>query len=76
MKTTEPSGNSGTLPAKTGRLIDIGILNADCFSAFRYYECVDCGTRYPDARCNGKETGGLCPWCRPDSKPWTNGRGL
>ena len=42
------------------------------------YKCCDCGTEYPfineRIRCNGHEIT-LCPWCREDSKPWTNGRG-
>jgi len=41
--------------------------------------CIDCGTEYlhldNKTICNGKEIT-RCPWCRPDSKPWTNGRGI
>lgn len=48
-----------------------------------HYECVDCGTSFPikekgasnTALCNGF-TITLCPWCRPDSKQWKNGRGI
>ena len=51
-----------------------------------YYSCVDCGTIYPAAEglvaeiselamCNGYSIK-LCPWCRPDSKPWMKGRGI
>lgn len=43
-----------------------------------YLECVDCLTVYQTiqgaTRCNGHVIS-LCPWCRPDSKPYTNGRG-
>jgi hypothetical protein len=48
-----------------------------------YYMCVDCGTAYPAnsnldldriAKCNGHIID-LCPWCRPDSQSWRNGRG-
>ena len=44
-----------------------------------YVECVDCETRFPDIdgeiKCNGCSIY-KCPWCREDSKPWRNGRGL
>ena len=52
----------------------------------RLYKCIDCDTefrlipedvKYPleseGIRCNGHKIK-LCPWCRPDSKPLTNGR--
>jgi hypothetical protein len=53
------------------------------------FVCVDCNTTYPEImyfdriddrvkwgiRCNG-HTITLCPWCKPDSKPWINGRGI
>ncbi len=26
-------------------------------------------------KCNGHAIT-VCPWCRPDSKPWENGRGM
>lgn len=49
------------------------------------YTCVDCDTEYPikfdrktlddTAFCNGHSIT-LCPWCRPDSKPWKHGRGM
>jgi hypothetical protein len=44
-------------------------------NAHQYFRCRDCHTDYAAARCNGRQID-LCPWCRPDSKPWTNGRGL
>ena len=46
---------------------------------YNWWKCVDCQTLYPEIHgrpsCNHV---GLtkCPWCCPDSKPWTNGRGL
>ena len=43
------------------------------------YQCVDCKTDFPlidgVIRCNGAEIM-LCPWCRDDSTPWQNGRGI
>lgn len=43
------------------------------------FECEDCTTRFTrepsrSMTCNGHVID-LCPWCRPDSKPWTKGRG-
>jgi len=50
-----------------------------------YYKCKDCGTEFPStprsceegakAMCNNTPIN-VCPWCRPDSKPFTKGRGL
>ncbi len=67
---------------KTGRLIDAGHHKLGAFERYRYSKCVDCETMYPHSNqkalgpsCNGAMID-LCPWCRPDSKPWTNGRGL
>lgn len=54
------------------------------YAAGMQYECVDCHTRYTmntdidikvKASINGHKVS-LCPWCRTDSKPWMNGRGL
>lgn len=47
---------------------------------FGFFECVDCGSRYRKAsdghiKCNDANIT-LCPWCRPDSKPFKYGRGL
>lgn len=50
------------------------------------YYCIDCNTIYPPvgsvaasvlglAMCNGHPIN-VCPWCRPDSRPWMNGRGV
>jgi len=40
--------------------------------------CVDCKTQFytKDVKvsCNGYMIT-LCPWCRPNSKPWQHGRG-
>ncbi len=43
--------------------------------------CDDCGTTFTanlgrPFTINGVMNDGLCPWCRPDSEPWKNGRGL
>lgn len=48
-----------------------------------HYECVDCGTSFPINE-NGEPNTllcndfviTLCPWCRPDSKPYHYGRGI
>ncbi|TYO96742.1 hypothetical protein EDC39_11230 [Geothermobacter ehrlichii] len=46
-----------------------------------YRTCPECGTDFPlDARrgiprCNGVLIN-RCPWCREDSRPWRNGRGI
>ena len=42
--------------------------------------CLDCRTQFHvDIQlkpvCNGAQIE-LCPWCREDSKPWKNGRGI
>jgi len=46
---------------------------------YNYFACADCKTEFPqiggEIRCNGHNIA-QCPWCRPDSKPWTDGRGL
>lgn len=43
-----------------------------------HWTCTTCTSTYPEMngaiRCNG-HTITRCPWCRSDSKPWTNGRG-
>ena len=60
-----------------GQLKETGIkkygLKNEVFS-----QCQDCGTEFIHngltAFCNGKYIT-MCPWCRSDSKPWTNGRG-
>ena len=45
---------------------------------FDWYECDDCETLFRteggQMRCNGHVIS-VCPWCRPDSEPWKNGRG-
>lgn len=44
-----------------------------------HWSCITCSTSFPVIadviRCNGHIID-LCPWCRSDSAPWTNGRGL
>jgi hypothetical protein len=63
--------------AKTGELIPVGHRMLG-FASYDYYQCVDCGTEFPvvngNIRCNSHHIS-VCPWCRPDSKPWANGRG-
>lgn len=64
---------------KTGKLRDIGVHRLGIANSYRYSECIDCGSQYPHVRfgasCNGHDIT-LCPWCRPDSAPWTAGRGV
>jgi hypothetical protein len=59
----------------TGRLKYLTEYAADGHDLYR---CLDCRTVYPvisgKIRCNGHVIR-LCPWCRPDSRPWTSGRG-
>ena len=62
----------------TGKLVKVNIQPPAYFGAEYNWQCVDCGTLYPvligRIRCNGT-TIYLCPWCRPDSRPWRYGRG-
>ena len=65
---------------KTGRLVFAHRKPLGLWGIYDWYECVDCHTAYPrvsggSTTCNGKIIS-LCPWCRPDSEPWKNGRGL
>lgn len=61
----------------TGKLEDQGEKSYG-LEKLRFFQCVDCETNYPVidgvAICNGAAIE-LCPWCRPDSKPWQKGRG-
>jgi len=60
-----------------GKLIEIGIKTYG-LQKYNFFECEDCKTIYPEMCgkiiCNGHIID-QCPWCRPDSRPWTNGRG-
>lgn len=62
-----------------GQLVYTSYQPLDASSIYRWYECVDCHTSFPMMNnvimCNGQEIY-LCPWCREDSKPYQNGRGL
>jgi hypothetical protein len=68
---------------KTGNLKYAGraFFNGNVYLKTDRWECVDCKTEFirnPNAdkpNCNGVKID-LCPWCRPDSKPWKNGRGI
>lgn len=69
MNATEP---------RTGRLILVGKKPLG-FQMYEWWGCVDCAADYPRppggaVTCNGRVIT-LCPWCRPDSEPWKNGRG-
>lgn len=63
---------------KTGRLEETGLQRLGRDELRTYFRCVDCQTEYPVLRgfisCNGHKIG-RCPWCRPDSEQWKNGRG-
>lgn len=63
---------------KTGELVHDGQHKLG-LDAYDYWRCIDCGTTYPvlgwgKPSCNGHKID-LCPFCRPDSEPWKNGRG-
>lgn len=58
----------------SGVLVDIGVRKLGQ-EAYQYWRCCDCGTDFANRCCNGKQIS-ACPWCFPDSRPWTNGRGL
>lgn len=64
---------------KTGRLVSDGRAPLGAFMEYEWFRCVDCGAGFPredygSTKCNGIVIN-LCPWCRPDSEPWKNGRG-
>lgn len=79
MTDVTPPKDDTAPPAKTGRLVPTGTQQLGEFDMCLYDKCVDCGTTYPvirdTAMCNGHKID-LCPWCRPDSRPWFRGRGL
>lgn len=62
-----------------GELTYVGAHTIGKHKVYDIYKCNECGTEYPvlDGKimCNGDEID-LCPWCREDSKPWCNGRGI
>lgn len=78
---------SFTVPEKSGALRYMGEKPYGACQTLPFYKCVDCGTEFPEIKnlevfpptvaikCNDADIN-LCPWCRPDSKPWTNGRGV
>lgn len=72
-----------TKQCRTGRLEPIGRHKLG-IASYEYSRCVDCGADFPHAAgtretayavCNGAPLS-LCPYCRPDSKPFCRGRGL
>jgi hypothetical protein len=65
--------NTDAQPQRTGALQYVGVRHHGRDS-YAYWRCVDCGTDYPGS-CNGHRVG-LCPFCRPDTKAWKDGRGL
>lgn len=63
----------------TGKLVSTGRKPLG-MQIFNWYQCVDCKTEFPQEdsgsiTCNGHVIGS-CPWCRSDSQPYKNGRGL
>lgn len=71
-KTLDMMSNKGGREM-TGKLIDALI-------ATGHKQCIDCNTVFlvngkGKTMCNNKKIV-LCPWCRPDSIPWKNGRGI
>lgn len=69
---TEADAEKG--PGKSGTLLPLGERPLGRETYF-YWRCTDCHDDFPGRQCNGHHIV-LCPWCRQDSKPWTNGRGL
>lgn len=69
----KPISTTGTL--KFSEITPYGLL-----TEVEWWKCVDCQTVYygghsqKGAQCNGWKIA-KCPWCRPDSEPWTHGRG-
>lgn len=63
---------------KTGNLKYVGLYKIG-LSEHPHSECIDCGTSYIHIKgkisCNG-HTIKKCPFCRPDSFLWKNGRGI
>ncbi len=63
----------------TGTLKSVGIRRLGIYSKIEFFQCKDCKTDFPrindSIMCNGKPII-KCPWCREDSKPWQNGRGI
>ena len=63
----------------SGVLKPVGRRMLGVLDSYDYWRCSDCGTFYPKidgtVKCNGQPIG-ACPWCRQNSAPWTNGRGL
>jgi predicted RNA-binding Zn-ribbon protein involved in translation (DUF1610 family) len=72
----ERKAESGATPPP-GTLKDVGVGTLG-LAKYRYSACLTCGTEYPHLgpgpSCNGHQIH-RCPWCRPDSQPWTHGRG-
>lgn len=63
---------------KTGILKYIGKRKLG-FLTYPYFRCVDCASEYPQINGAPKANGhwiSKCPWCRGDSRAWSNGRGL
>ncbi len=74
---SDESEKKETAKTKTGHLTMLGPGKLGD-TTYNYFRCDDCGGDYPviDGRikCNGHAIT-LCPWCRPDSEPFKNGRG-
>ena len=62
----------------TGKLKSIGRHRFGLKTLY-FVQCIDCDTIYPEingtVKCNGHIIN-KCPWCRSDTKPCENGRGL
>lgn len=78
----EVQASSFSVPKeKTGRLEEIGCIKMGGPGGQRldWVQCVDCKTDFPILKgrpsCNGHAIE-KCPWCRPDSAPWKDGRGI
>lgn len=64
---------------KNGMLYSIGHGKIGIIHGYEFFKCKDCKTIYPKINgvimCNGHYIV-KCPWCREDSEPWKNGRGI
>lgn len=67
------------LHVRRGELVEDGVKALGMEGGFLWFRCLDCGTTFPMIggliMCNGHSIA-VCPWCRPDTKPWIAGRGV
>lgn len=69
-----------TLRDKPGRLIH-KLPGLIAWQEVNVRQCPDCNTTFTSLKgqaftINRVVNDGYCPWCREDSEPWRNGRGI